>query len=939
MRIRTGYSFRTAVGHLPEVMARLKAIGSTVAPITDRMSTFGFVQWTKLCEKEGLRPLYGVEIGVIPEYKSKPSVDWWTFIAKDDLRPLHDLIYQASLRQGSYLTYEAALKAPLIKIAGSYLLVDALPAGPLPFDFFFGHAPSNPGGLLKRVQRRGIRMVAVSDNHYPTEADREFYRLAMGRPGRSADTQTWPQHILDFDEWLMAVPGRYDDDHKQAENDILAMATATLKTAKLFVPPKPATLGELCRQGAAAKSIDLRDTVYHERLNRELRMIADKGFEDYFYIIADIVGWARQKMVVGPARGSAAGSLVCYLLDITTIDPIPYGLIFERFIDVNRSDLPDIDIDFSDTNRALALEYATARFGSDHVARLGTVGTFKPRSAIVQVGTGLGVPGWKLDRITDNLIEHAEGDERFNKSLEDTFVATMAGQELVSEYPEVVIASRLEGHPNVPSQHAAGLLITDKPIRDYVAVDARTKAAWIDKKSAEALNLLKVDALGLTQLSIFERTLELAGIRDTRFLESVPLDDSAAFAVLNEKRFSGIFQFSGQALRRLAADVHFTSLNDIVALTALARPGPLGGGGAASWIARKMGREPVEAVHPILDQITKETYGIIVYQETVMQIVREVGGFDWKDVSAIRRLISLKLGAERLMTFWPRFRDGAVKRGMSEAVARDVWEAMRQFGSYAFNKSHSVAYGVISYWCCWLKAHYAVQFAAATLDAEPDPEKQIAILRELDAEGVTYLAVDVQHSVDRWAINGTTLIGPLSAIKGIGPVKMNTIMQARQDGKPLTDGLAKMLKNAKTPIDSLYPVRDRVAQFDLPAVNVVTTPRPIAKVADAEPGDFVVIVGVAKRLNPKNENAPDAVARRNGRRIEGEAMALNIFLADDTEEILCRVNRRNFDAIAKPIIERGGAGRAIYAIGGTVVQLGFRMIDATNARYLGDLND
>jgi DNA polymerase III alpha subunit len=251
-------------------------------------------------------------------------------------------------------------------------------------------------------------------------------------------------------------------------------------------------------------------------------------------------------MVVGPARGSSCGSLVCYLLNITTIDPIPFGLIFERFIDINRTDLPDIDIDFSDERRQLVFDYAEEKYGRAHVARLGTVGLFKPRSALKQAGASLRIPTWRIEKVLDSLIERSSGDARAMFALEDTLKGTEAGRAMLSEFPEALIAGRMEGHPANSSQHAAGIVITQEPVAEYVAVDARSKATMCDKKDAEVLNLLKIDALGLTQLSIFERTLKLAGLPDVSgWLEQLPLDDQAAFDVLNKQHFAGIFQFTG----------------------------------------------------------------------------------------------------------------------------------------------------------------------------------------------------------------------------------------------------------------------------------------------------------------------------------------------------------------------------------------------------------
>jgi DNA-directed DNA polymerase III PolC len=947
LRVRTGYSFRTAVGHLPDVMARVKEIGWDVAPISDRMSTFGFTRWTKLCEKEGLRPIYGVEIPCVAALgEKKPTTDNWTFFALDSLRPLHELIYKATNNPGkepTLLYTQAMAQEGVIIVSGERLLVDKLPAA-VHDRFYVGLSPSTPRGLLRRAINYDLKFLATSDNYYPNAADKEFYRVTLGWRG---GTQTYPMSILSDDELnaefeLAGVPGSIIDSAFANRDAAMAACRATMKKAQLLVPEKPQTLREMCERGAVERGIDLNDPVYAERLDRELRLINEKNFEDYFYILSDIVGWAKDHMVVGPARGSSCGSLACYLLNITAIDPIPYGLIFERFIDINRMDLPDIDIDFSDVRRNLVFDYAESRFGRERVARLGTVGMFKARSALNQTGLALQIPKWRIDKLADSIIERSSGDSRVMNSLEDTLNDTDAGRSIVRENPEIMIATRMEGHPQVSSQHAAGLLLTAEPIVEYVAMDARTRAAWCDKKDAETLNLLKIDALGLTQLSIFERTLELIGRKPVSgWLETLPLDDPAAFEVLNKGMYSGVFQITGTAIRSLAGQIKFESLDDLIAMGAIVRPGPLASGGTAAWIKRRNGEAVPANVHPLLAELTKDTYGVVIYQETVMRITRELGQFSWAETSAIRKLMSSRMGDEAFSHWEAKFIEGATANGMPEPEARAVWDQINSFGSWAFNKSHSVAYGIISYWCCWLKAHFPLEFAAATLDAESEPGKQLAMLRELDAEGIKYIPVDPEHSVERWAVadrdGKKILVGPLTAIKGIGPAKVRQILDARKAGEELKPGLAKQLANARTEVDSLEPIKDRIAALypDLTTINIFSEPR---RVIDVQPGvrGEVMIIAKAVRISPRDDNDAQNVAKRNGRRLAGQTQTLNMFFADDTDEVFCKVDRFNFERLGRKILEQGRAGRSIYAIKGTVPH-DFRMIKVSQVRYLGEM--
>ena len=952
-RIRSGYSFSAATGHLPEVFAKVQELGWGCAPITDRMSTFGFNRFTKLAKKAGIPVAYGIEIPCVPELGlKKPPVDHWTFFAHTSLRPLNDLIYQATDNPGKEpsLLYSQALAAVaqggLSVVAGERCLLDRLPALD-DHDFSLALSPSTSKGLVRRALERGIPLVASSDNYYTNEADLEFYRLTLGWRG---GTQTYPRHIMTDTEWRswfesLGVASSILEAAIANRHTLLNKCHATMRKAKLLSPGSEKTLRQLCEEGAPSRNINLDDPVYRERLERELGVIEEKNFADYFFILADLLSFARTKMVVGPARGSSAGSLVCYLTGITAIDPIPYGLIFERFLDQNRVDPPDIDSDFSDTKRHLVFEYAEKKYGRERCARLGTVGMFKARSALNQAGKVLGVPSWRTDKLADSIIERSSGDSRLMNSLEDTLTQTDAGKALLKEHPEIAMAARMEGHPSVSSQHAAGLLLTDEPIAEFVAMNARTRAAWCDKKDSEDLNLLKVDALGLTQLSIFERTLELIGeVPESSFFDRIPLADPVAFEVLNKGQFSGIFQFTGTALRALANQIKFEKLDDLVAMTALARPGPLASGGAMAWIKRRNGEPVPTDMHPLLRELTKDTYGVVMYQESVMRITRELGNFSWADTAAIRKLMSNRSGNEAFNRFEEQFLAGAQANGMELETAKEVWGQIDTMGSWAFNLSHAVAYGIVSYWCCWLKGHYPTAFAAATLDAEADAGKQLAILRELDAEGTGYVPVDPEHSIDRWSIaphpetGKPRLIGPLTAIKGIGPAKVREILDTHKSGNPLRPAILKQLNNAKTSIDSLTPIKDRVHALhpDLSKINIFSEPTPVKQVQPGFRGD-ALIFAVATKISTRDENEAINVAKRDGRRLTGPTQSINLFFRDDTDEMFCKIDRFNFDRLSPIVLEKGRAGRSLFAIKGQVPG-DFRMIKIKNIRYLGDLD-
>ena len=339
IRIRSGFSFREAAGSIDDVLSRLVEIGMKEAPITDRASTFGFYRWDKAARKAGLRPIFGVELAVTRSInEKKPAYDHVTFVAKDSVAPLNRLVETATtqFRYRPLLDESQAFGAEgVVRILGHRAwLPDLEPSE----DTYLALGPSTPTGLARIAVERGFPMIATSDNRYPRAEDRGFYEVLTGR---NAETQTYPQHILSEDEWERSVRKHFITpvqiaDALQAADAVRRGSTAVLTQAKLLAPTRPATLREMCVAGAAELGVDLADPVYAARLDRELGLIADKAFEDYFYIVADLCQFARSRMIVGPARGSSCGSLVCYLLKITTIDPIPFGLIFERFIDINR---------------------------------------------------------------------------------------------------------------------------------------------------------------------------------------------------------------------------------------------------------------------------------------------------------------------------------------------------------------------------------------------------------------------------------------------------------------------------------------------------------------------------------------------------------------------------------------------------------------------------
>lgn len=954
--IRTGYSFGAAVGDIDEVLDRIKEMGWTHAPIADRNSTFGFSRWTAGCKERGLIPVYGVEIGVSSDrYAKKPDVDYFVFLAKDSIQPINKLVAMATdqTNHEPLLSYEQALGADGVFIlTGSNPNLDAMdrlskiirlkgdrgnmPAiggvRAWPEHVFVSVTPSTPLAVITHFYKTAAAFVTRPDNQFCSPGDDILYHTICDRWSRS---RTTPQYILDDEELCAVIADKMSDVHEGAEmvdygrearEHILCECNATLGAAELYKPKKPFDLRKECIRGSMDRRVDLGNRAYAERLNREIAVIEGKSFTDYFQIIADVVSWARARMFVGPARGSSCGSLVCYLLGITSIDPIKHDLVFERFIDENRSDLPDIDIDFSDQQRGQVFDYIKETYGAGHVARLGTVAVFRARSALAAAGKALSIPSWRTDALADIIEPKALGAEDRDLSVGQALEGTDIGRKLVSDFPGIHIATRIQGQPRHFSQHAAGVILTEDPIDTYVAVDSRTGATQCDKYDAEKLNLLKVDILGLIQLSVLEDCLEMVGM-SRKALEDWPIDDPGAYRLLDEGQFSGIFQFNGRALQSIADQINIEEFEDIVSITALARPGPLHSGMTQDWIMRKNKLREIPVFHPTIDRILAPTLGVITYQEQIMQICREVGGMSWSDVNKVRRGMGKSMGADYFAPFMETFLKGAVSNGMKHEEAKALWMQMVEFGAYAFNKSHSVAYAMISYWCAVMKAHHPIEFYAATLSHTDDQDKKLVLLRDADAQGIGYVPFDRDLSTSKWTIGSydgvPKLVGPVSGIVGIGPVAANEILSER--AKPWEKASAKtqkLLAGGKTDVDTIYPIRDRVKQLYPDGVpGVVTKVSSIREVLDPNYSGSPVIFGVVAGIKEKDGKY---------------GKELNLFVKDDTGEMFVKVYTSHFETIAKDIIARGGKGKMIYAFKGNVRDGDFRMMNVTKHRFIGD---
>ena len=898
LQIRTEYSFRYAYGHIKKVVARLKELGCQSAAITDRNSCFGHVPWDRYCKEYGIKPMFGCEFAFIEDVTVKQKrqrLFYLPIVARTNagLREIYSAMEEATsnFHYVPRLPYSKLrdFSDDVIILSGSTGLGQDY-SGKLP-----GYSSGNPSTSHHLLLNGNV--VPVSDNYMITPNDRSAYEILSGR---NHNDRPSPMHILD--EWELRNEIDLEDESFLLADRLAEECTAQIQMAKNIQFSSNQTLKELCLIGAQERGLELND-VYMNRLDYELKLTQEKGFEDYFYLVADMVRYAKKNMLVGPARGSSCGSLVCYLLGITDIDPIPHDLIFERFIDVTRSDLPDIDIDFQDNKREMVFEYVQNKYGQENVARLGTVLRYKPKSAISDAAKALQIPDWETKSVKDSILRRSGGDSRATFCILDTFEELEIGQQFIKKYPAMKIAGDLEGHAHYTGKHAAAVVITDKPLINYVAKDIRTNTVQIDKFDIEYINLLKIDALGLKTLTIISDCLKAIGWTYNDLLKH-PLDDDKAFQVLRRFQFCGIFQYEGQALQTLARRVHIDRFDDISALTALARPGPFASGASNEWVQRRMGRQQVSHIHPITEAITGNTYGLIVYQEQVMKIVREVGHLSWEDTSLIRKAMSKSLGVEYFDRYWKKFREGALEHGFEEEIAKKIWDAINTMGSWCFNKSHAVAYGMLSYYCCILKGHYPVEFALACIRNTGDVNSIKRYLRELDRDGYEIKNYDAMNSEVSWSYKNNQFLGGLTNIKGIGAKKAERILLASPPNR-----LFMLPDPVVTPYDNLFEGRTRFADImtNPRKYNIKRVPRSdLIDIQDDFEGEVTFIAKLIHR-NERSLNETMFLVQRNNVKVPNDKW-LNVQLEDDTSTVYAVVSRFKYPSMGVMLLNKYSIG-------------------------------
>ena len=860
--IQTEYSFKQVFYHLEQAIDDSISQGHKEVCIMDT-NTFGFVKFEKLCRDKGVRPIFGLraimcdtQIKTRSKYETCNKSEEVYFIARTQ-KGISDLykLYSLSTEQKYYFNrlYEKNLGGMEV--------------------IFISDKFNHPDYKKKDI--------CIPFAKYSREDDIATYQCISGSRGIPTRAE-WALTDIELLHYFTAdqirtkngIPGKVED--------------YELPKAKMIKYNGRRNFQLACHKGLNDLGLDDIHE-YVVRLEYEIDMIMGKDFQDYFMIVADMIANARKSMITGPGRGSSGGSLVCYTLGITNIDPIRFDLIFERFIDVNRSDFPDIDSDYPDTKRHEVLDQVARQYKS--AVQLGTIYTYQPRTVINDFAKEYNIPAYDLTELKDAIIQRSSGDARAKACLADTYEGTEIGKQFLEKHPYMASTINGEAHARHFGKHAAGIIVLDDDINEYAAYDHVTGTMCMEGPDAESIGLLKIDALGLRTLSVIENCLRLSGV-DINEIYEIDLEDRDTLDVFNTMDMSDVFQFDGDAIRMVNSRIDVTCFSDLAAITALGRPGALNSGGTNRYIKVASGEEEPVYYGPIYEQITKPTYGIVVYQEQTMQLLRQYGDLSWGDVNIMRKIISKSRGDEFFAKFKDKFVKGAINLGNAEneKEALIVWDAIAAMGSYAFNKSHAVAYAMISYWCAHCKLEYPLNFLAANLNNAKDDSHGLKMLRKYtEVHAIEYVPVDADISLVGWSIQKGVLVGGLTNIAGIGDKKALEVIAKRENGILPTPAMMKKLIDPVTAYDVLYPM----------AVNYkhIYEAWDITKIEDLAPGEPAVTIGKLVMKDLRDRNDLQSVMKRGGERVTDNTHYLNIIIEDDTGSIKCTVAPFDMDKL------------------------------------------
>ena len=850
LHFHTKYSLLDGANTIEAVVDTADRYKMPALAITDHGNMFGVIEFYQAAMKKGIKPIIGCEAYIAPKGRLDKKDNYGipnasfhiVLLASSNIgyKNLIKLVSEAHL-EGFY--YRARIdKELLAQHSEGLICLSSCLKGEVPYrllegreedaikaageyidifgrDNFYFEIQDNKikdqekinKELIRLSKKLGVQVVATGDCHYLKRENARAHEILLCiQTGSNINDP----HRLRFstDEFYMKSPEEMHRAFSEIPEAILnsreiaKKCNVELQFGRFFLPeydvPEGFTkesfverlafkgLEERFPEGAApVAASSVPKSEYEARLKEELSVINRMGYAGYFLIVWDFINYAKANAIpVGPGRGSAAGSLVAYCLRITDLNPIKYGLLFERFLNPERISMPDIDIDFCMDKRDRVIQYVTGKYGSDHVAQIITFGTMAARGVIRDVGRSLDIPYSEVDRVAKLIPEGP------NVKLEDALSSEPKLKELMNADSRIKTlieyALSLEGLTRHASTHAAGIVISKEPLTEYVPLSRGTKDEVVTQfamEDIEKIGLVKFDFLGLKTLTVIDHTVRLINSTtqeddNERFdIVAIPLDDLATYELFSSGNTTGIFQLESSGMRDILVKIKPDKFEDLIAILALYRPGPLGSGMVDDYVKRRRGLIPVKYETPEIKDILKETHGVIVYQEQVMKIANVLAGFSMGEADILRRAMGKK-DPETMTNLKERFKEGAKQKNINSKKAEKIFDLIEYFAGYGFNKSHSAAYALISYQTAYLKVHYPVEYMAAMLTCEMGKmDKVTAGIRECKDMGIDVLPPDVNESEKDFTVTGKSIRFGLVAIKNVGESAIESIIATRRE--------------------------------------------------------------------------------------------------------------------------------------------------------------
>jgi DNA polymerase-3 subunit alpha len=855
LHCHTHYSLLDGASRIPELVARVKALGMTACAITDHGNLYGAIEFYRECKDAGINPVIGYEAYVAPvnrgdrEARKRGDAGFHLTLLAKDRAGFKNLVKMASAAFLDGYHYVPRIDKQLLAdhaeglicLSGcassefsEFILRDRIDDAAnlarwfhtIFGDDFYVEIQNNgleiqklcADGAIEIARRLGLPLVATCDAHYLTQDDAGAHDVLLCiNTGKTLNDQNRLRYGSDQffvrppQQMYELFPGHHDAVARSQEiaDGVHLDLDFRARHFPVFAPPDEKTpeefLRQLCEAGLRERYGEPPPPAAKARLDLELDVICRMGFASYFLIVWDFVRFAHENDIPAMARGSGCGAIVSYVLNLSHVCPLKYDLLFERFLDPNRAEFPDIDIDFCQDRRERVIQYVRDKYGAASVAQIGTFGTLAAKAALKDVGRVLDVPLERVNALTKQV------PARLHSTLDDALVESpdfkreYETDPLVKEW--VDIARRLEGTNRHCGVHAAGVVIADGDLTDYIPLqraipkgdDSGAKSSgervvttqW-EMGDLEKVGMLKMDFLGLRNLTVLDKAVKL--IEQTRGVkidpQQLPLDDPKTFELLQRGDAKGVFQMESDGIRELLKRMKPDNILDLIAVNALYRPGPLGGGMVDDYINRKHGREKPTYHHPIMEEILTETYGVMVYQEQIMRILNRLGGVGLSDAYACIKAISKKK-KEVIDARRAEFIEGAQTRGVARETAEQIFDLIIFFGGYGFNKSHSAAYAMIGYQTAYLKAHFTAEYMAALLSSEIDDgnKRDVFVDHIADARrlGVDVRPPDINAGGAEFTVADDKILFGLSAIKGLGRGAAAEIGRARTESGHFRD--------------------------------------------------------------------------------------------------------------------------------------------------------